>query len=92
MENKLTRLAGFEGVKGPVLTVVMDGIGLAPETVSNAVATAYTPNLDMLMAKYPTVSLKAHGTAVGLTTIWVTLRSATTRSAQVRCSRRAQSS
>ena len=66
MENKLTKLSGFDGVKGPVLTVVMDGIGLAPNTVSNAVATAYTPNLDMLMAKYPTVKLKAHGTAVGL--------------------------
>ena len=66
MENKLAKLSGFDGVKGPVLTVVMDGIGLAPNTVSNAVATAYTPNLDMLMAKYPTVKLKAHGTAVGL--------------------------
>ena len=66
MENKLAKLSGFDGVKGPVLTIVMDGIGLAPNTVSNAVATAYTPNLDMLMAKYPTVTLKAHGTAVGL--------------------------
>ena len=64
--NTLKKLNGFDGVKGPVLTIVMDGIGLAPNTVSNAVATSYTPNLDMLMAKYPTVALKAHGTAVGL--------------------------
>ncbi len=64
--NTLKKLAGFDGVKGPVLTIVMDGIGLAPDTVSNAVATSYTPTLDMLMAKYPTVALKAHGTAVGL--------------------------
>ena len=66
MANTLNKLSSFDGVKGPVLTIVMDGVGLAPDTVSNAVATAYTPTLDMLMEKYPMVSLKAHGTAVGL--------------------------
>ena len=66
MDNKLKKLSTFDGVQGPVLTIVMDGVGLAPNTVSNAVATAYTPTLDMLMEKYPMVSLKAHGTAVGL--------------------------
>ena len=66
MNKSLNKLNNFEGVKGPVLTVVMDGVGLAPDTISNAVAGAYTPTLDMLMAKYPMVSLKAHGTAVGL--------------------------
>ncbi|MCQ2429499.1 MAG: 2,3-bisphosphoglycerate-independent phosphoglycerate mutase, partial [Clostridia bacterium] len=64
--NTLHKLPNFEGVKGPVLTIVMDGVGLAPNTVSNAVAQAYTPALDRLMAEYPMVSLKAHGTAVGL--------------------------
>ena len=66
MNKKLEKLTGFAGVKGPVLTIVMDGVGLAPDTVSNAVTGAYTPNLDALMANYPMVSLKAHGTAVGL--------------------------
>ena len=66
MSHALKKLNKFDGVKGPVVTIVMDGVGLAPDTVSNAVATSYTPNLDMLMAKYPMVSLKAHGTAVGL--------------------------
>ena len=66
MNKQLEKLNNFEGVKGPVLTIVMDGVGLAPDTVSNAVAGAYTPNLDALMASYPMVSLKAHGTAVGL--------------------------
>ena len=66
MNKKLEKLNQFEGVKGPVLTIVMDGVGLAPDTVSNAVASAYTPNLDALMANYPMVPLKAHGTAVGL--------------------------
>ena len=63
--NSLKKSA-FDGVKGPVLTIVMDGVGIAPAIESNAVASAYTPTLDMLMEKYPTVKLKAHGTAVGL--------------------------
>ena len=66
MNKQLEKLNDFGGVKGPVLTIVMDGVGLAPDTVSNAVAGAYTPNLDALMKNYPMVSLKAHGTAVGL--------------------------
>ena len=66
MNKSLNKLNTFNGVQGPVLTIVMDGVGLAPNTVSNAVAQAYTPTLDMLMAKYPMVTLKAHGTAVGL--------------------------
>ncbi|MBE6632222.1 MAG: 2,3-bisphosphoglycerate-independent phosphoglycerate mutase [Ruminococcaceae bacterium] len=63
---KLQKLKKFEGVKGPVLTIVMDGIGLGSDNEGNAVKIAATPTLDMLMEKYPTVSLKAHGTAVGL--------------------------
>ncbi|MBE6601616.1 MAG: 2,3-bisphosphoglycerate-independent phosphoglycerate mutase [Ruminococcaceae bacterium] len=66
MKKQLQKLEQFQGVRGPVLTIVMDGVGLAPDTVSNAVAGAYTPNLDALMKNYPMVSLKAHGTAVGL--------------------------
>ncbi len=66
MNAKLEKLNNFSGVKGPVLTVVMDGVGIAPATEANAVAGAYTPTLDMLMSKYPMVQLKAHGTAVGL--------------------------
>ena len=66
MAEALKKLSSFAGIDGPVLTIVMDGVGLAPDTVSNAVATAYTPTLDMLMKNYPMVSLKAHGTAVGL--------------------------
>ena len=64
--SELKKLSGFCGVDGPVLTIVMDGVGIAPDTIANAVTGAYTPTLDMLMAKYPTVKLKAHGTAVGL--------------------------
>lgn len=64
---KLQKLNNPIGVKGPVLTIVMDGVGIAPaESDGNAVSKAFTPTLDSLMAKYPTVKLKAHGTAVGL--------------------------
>ncbi|MBE6550307.1 MAG: 2,3-bisphosphoglycerate-independent phosphoglycerate mutase [Ruminococcaceae bacterium] len=63
---ELKKLSNFDGVKGPVLTIVMDGVGIAPDNAANAVVAAYTPTLDMLMAKYPMVKLKAHGTAVGL--------------------------
>lgn len=66
MVEPLKKLSGFDGIKGPVLTIVMDGVGLAPASVANAVTSAYTPTLDMLMEKYPMVKLKAHGTAVGL--------------------------
>lgn len=64
--KELKKNPAFGGVKGPVLTIVMDGVGLAKDGPANAVANAYTPTLDMLMAKYPYVKLKAHGTAVGL--------------------------
>ena len=56
----------FEGVKGPLLTIVMDGVGIAKDNAANAVAKANTPTLDMLMKNYPTLKIKAHGTAVGL--------------------------
>ena len=56
----------FNGVEGPLLTIVMDGVGLAPDNGANAVAAAHTPTLDHLMANSPMVAIRAHGTAVGL--------------------------
>ena len=56
----------FKAVEGPVVTIVMDGVGIAPNNDANAVAKASTPTLDRLMANYPWVKLQAHGTAVGL--------------------------
>ncbi len=66
MSEKLKNLEKFTGVEGPVLTIVMDGVGLTADGEGNAVAKAVTPNLDRLMKEYPMVTLKAHGTAVGL--------------------------
>lgn len=50
----------------PVFAIVMDGIGIAPDSDGNAVKNALTPTLDMLMKNYPVLKLKAHGVAVGL--------------------------
>ena len=63
---ELKKSTKFEGVNGPLLTIVMDGVGLAKDNGANAVATAYTPTLDRIMKEYPTLAIKAHGTAVGL--------------------------
>ncbi len=68
MTKELQKSKVFKGVEGPVLTIVMDGVGLAKANEANALAAANTPTLDALMKKYPTVRLKAHGTAVGLPT------------------------
>ncbi len=66
MNKILKRSEKFAGVEGPVVTIVMDGVGIAPATAGNAVSLASTPTLDMLKEKYEVRSLKAHGTAVGL--------------------------
>ncbi len=66
MSEKLVKLEKFAGVEGPVVTIVMDGVGIAADGEGNAVKKAITPNLDRLMKEYPMVTLKAHGTAVGL--------------------------
>ena len=52
--------------QGPIVTIVMDGVGLTDNAEGNAVAIARTPVLDKLTANYPMLKLKAHGTAVGL--------------------------
>ena len=62
----LNKSENFKGINGPLLTIVMDGVGLAPDNGANAIAKAHTPTLDRLMRDYPTVAIRAHGTAVGL--------------------------
>lgn len=52
--------------RGPVVVIVMDGIGLGPEYPGNAVRAARTPTLDQLFATCPWTKLQAHGTAVGM--------------------------
>ncbi len=52
--------------QGPVVLIIMDGIGLSDAQAGNAFRAANTPTLDKCMAQYPMLKLKAHGTAVGL--------------------------
>ena len=63
---KELKKAAYAPVKGPVLCIVMDGVGIAPEGPTNAVSRAFTPTLDKLLNNHPCVTLKAHGMAVGL--------------------------
>ncbi len=52
--------------KGPVVLIIMDGVGIKEIETGNAVSNAKKPILDNCMKKYPMQKLKAHGTAVGL--------------------------
>jgi len=49
-----------------VLLIIMDGIGVNPSKLNNAVALADTPNLDAIYASNPSCLLEASGRAVGL--------------------------
>src|SRR4030042_4740882 len=66
MKLKLEKLTEFAGRKGPLLLIIMDGIGLGKPEEGNAVYKAKTPVLDELMKSPLFVKLKAHGPAVGL--------------------------
>ncbi len=66
-ELSLEKLDTFEGRRGPLLVVVADGVGVAPEGAQNAVTEADTPTLDRLTtADGRATTLLAHGPAVGL--------------------------
>ena len=56
----------FRGRPGPLLIVIMDGIGIGRQDESNAVHLARTPTLDHLFATCPHMQLLAHGPSVGL--------------------------
>jgi len=63
---QLNRYAGYADFPGPVVMVVMDGMGIGPEDESNGIYLAYTPQLDELSSEPLYARLKAHGTAVGM--------------------------
>ncbi|TNE43872.1 MAG: 2,3-bisphosphoglycerate-independent phosphoglycerate mutase [Deltaproteobacteria bacterium] len=64
---QLERWGGGLLGKGPLVLVVMDGVGLGRQDEGDAVYRAYTPTLDRLMQN-GWIQLKAHGTAVGMPT------------------------
>ena len=50
----------------PVVLIILDGFGINPSRVNNAVLQANTPNLDSYFSRYAHTSLIASGHAVGL--------------------------
>ncbi|MDR0529436.1 MAG: 2,3-bisphosphoglycerate-independent phosphoglycerate mutase [Zoogloeaceae bacterium] len=56
----------FSGISGPLVLVVMDGVGVASDGAGNAVAAARKPTLDWLRENCPNLLLRAHGKAVGM--------------------------
>lgn len=66
MALNLNKLKNFHGRKGPLLLIIMDGIGIGKKYDGNAVYKANTPVLDNLFKSKLYTQLKAHGPAVGL--------------------------
>ena len=62
---KLNRLAGYTNFDGPMVFVVMDGVGIGKRDASDGVYLANTPTLDALLEAPLYTQLKAHGKAVG---------------------------
>ena len=52
--------------KGPVVLIIMDGVGFGKYKDGDGVAAAMTGTLDKLYSENPWTKLKAHGQAVGL--------------------------
>lgn len=66
MSYELKRIEGFNGRPGPLVLVIMDGVGLGKQDDTDGVFLADTPCLDTLMKSKLYTKLKAHGTAVGM--------------------------
>ncbi|MDR1374699.1 MAG: 2,3-bisphosphoglycerate-independent phosphoglycerate mutase, partial [Treponema sp.] len=56
----------WKGRSGPVILIIMDGVGYGAYKEGDAVADSKMNNLDAIKAKSPHTRLKAHGKAVGL--------------------------
>ena len=57
---------GSPGVTGPVVLVIMDGVGIGRGDEADAVARATTPHLDRIAREALSTRLTAHGPAVGM--------------------------
>ncbi len=51
---------------GPLLLIIMDGVGIGRGDEGDAVHLARTPVLDQLFERHPHIKLRAHGRAVGM--------------------------
>ncbi|MFH2203459.1 MAG: 2,3-bisphosphoglycerate-independent phosphoglycerate mutase [Elusimicrobiota bacterium] len=63
---KLEKLSGYNKFPGPLVTVIMDGMGIGRPDASNGLHVAKMPHLNALLREPLYVQLKAHGKAVGL--------------------------
>ncbi len=66
MQYELKKLPNFHGRPGPLLLIILDGVGIGKRDDSDGVFLAKTPCLDELMKSKLYTQLKAHGTAVGM--------------------------
>jgi len=66
MNLALRKHPRFPGVPGPVVLVVLDGVGIGAGDEADAVKVAATPTLDRMWAPGARCALRAHGRAVGL--------------------------
>lgn len=66
--NQLTKHPSFSGAEGPVVLVIMDGVGIGQGDPGDMVAKASTPHLDHLKANSVYTTLRAHGRSVGMPT------------------------
>jgi len=64
--DALKKNPAWKGRKGPVVLVIMDGVGYGKYKEGDAVAASKMDNLNALTSICPHTKLKAHGTAVGL--------------------------
>ena len=64
--EKLVTSKHFSGPEGPVVLVIMDGVGIGTCAEGDVVNRANTPTLEWLANNALAAKLKAHGTAVGM--------------------------
>ena len=62
----LAKHPSYSGPEGPVVLVIMDGVGIGHGDDGDMVAKASTPHLDRLKTKSVYTTLRAHGLAVGM--------------------------
>jgi 2,3-bisphosphoglycerate-independent phosphoglycerate mutase len=64
--NPLNSIDNYTRPEGPVVLVIMDGIGIGAGDAGDMVAKASKPHLDWLHAHALSTRLRAHGRAVGM--------------------------
>ena len=71
MDFELKKLSGYSGIKGPLLLIILDGVGIFKKNADgypgNAIDIAQPKNITKMLENEKLVTyLKAHGTAVGM--------------------------